>query len=68
MIPVPVVNKLRRFHCHENHVGTAALGCPAEQRSAALFAYFFGGTVNPKTEICPDPATFKPPDSSGFGK
>jgi hypothetical protein len=30
--------------------------------------YFFGGTVNPKIEICPDPATFKPPDSSGLGK
>jgi len=28
----------------------------------------FGGTVNPKTEICPDPATFNPLDSSGFGK
>ncbi len=28
----------------------------------------FGGTVNPKTEIRPDPATFSPPESSGFGK
>jgi hypothetical protein len=30
--------------------------------------YFFGGTVNPKIEIFPDPATLRPPDSSGFGK
>jgi len=38
--------------------GRAKLGGP----------YFFGGTVNPKIEICPGPATFKPADSSGFGK
>jgi len=29
---------------------------------------FFGGTVSPKIEICPDPATFNLPESSGLGK
>jgi hypothetical protein len=50
----------------ENHVGTAAPAVRGRVEPGRL--YFFGGTVNPKIEICPAPATFKPPDSSGFGK
>ncbi len=40
----------------------------SRQAPVARAVYFLGGSVNPNTEICPGPATFKPPASSAFGR